>query len=241
MSSPRHSITSRFKNLAIRKKDAKDEASPSLKGRASVEESPASSEHASTAHPPVKASTDQNASMSPSTEASPARVYNMKPAVPQEDRRSERRRHASISTEIPSAEEVIRRAQYNSADTVVEESFRPAVTHQTIRPHVHHVTHQMVYREIHEYDIMHRIQPVIDVEVLPARHMVQDGNELREVDPKDLPGRIDNAEMQEVFMRAAAQAFDEGVKKQETGPGVGGSTNQPSNERAPTNGDAQRR
>lgn len=115
-------------------------------------------------------------------------------------------------------EEVVRRSKYNSADTVVEEVWHPAVVHETIKPHVHHITHKVVHREIHDHDVMHRIQPVVDVEMLPARHFVQDGEQLREVEARDIPGRVDNAEIQEVFMRAAGESFRGEVKREDVEP-----------------------
>lgn len=50
------------------------------------------------------------------------------------------------------------------------------------------IKEERIYREIHNYDVCHRIQPVYDVEVLPARHFVPgaDGN-LVEVSEDELP------------------------------------------------------
>ena len=46
------------------------------------------------------------------------------------------------------------------------------VTHEVERPQIEHVTDHPITREIHEHSILHRIQPVVDVELLPARHFV---------------------------------------------------------------------
>jgi hypothetical protein len=53
---------------------------------------------------------------------------------------------------------------------------------------VHEIKEERIYREIHDHDVYHRIQPVYDVEVLPARHFVPgpDGN-LVEVSEDKLP------------------------------------------------------
>ncbi|KAI1081865.1 hypothetical protein F5B20DRAFT_588029 [Whalleya microplaca] len=67
-------------------------------------------------------------------------------------------------------------------------SYAPAVTHETIHPHIHEIKEEQIYREIHNHDVYHRIQPIIDVEVLPARHFVPgpDGS-LVEVSENELP------------------------------------------------------
>ncbi|KAI8962149.1 hypothetical protein F5Y11DRAFT_366148 [Daldinia sp. FL1419] len=46
------------------------------------------------------------------------------------------------------------------------------VTHETIRPHVHEILEEQIHREIHNHDVYHRIQPVYEVEILPARHFI---------------------------------------------------------------------
>lgn len=52
--------------------------------------------------------------------------------------------------------------------------FASAVTHETIKPVVYEVQQEVIDREIHTYDHVHRIQPIHDVEVLPALHYVKD-------------------------------------------------------------------
>jgi len=48
-------------------------------------------------------------------------------------------------------------------------------------------------REIHNHDVFHRIQPIIDVEVLPARHFLPvEGGGLVEINAEDVPGRRNN-------------------------------------------------
>ncbi|ETS81840.1 hypothetical protein PFICI_06842 [Pestalotiopsis fici W106-1] len=64
----------------------------------------------------------------------------------------------------------------------------PPVTHETVFPHVHEIREEQIYRDIHTYDHYHYVQPVYDLEVLPARHFAPaaDG-QLREVSARDLP------------------------------------------------------
>lgn len=65
-----------------------------------------------------------------------------------------------------------------------------AVVHETVHKDVHHVREELIRREIHNHDIYHRIQPVIDVEVLPARHFLPvEGGGLVEVHADEVPGR----------------------------------------------------
>jgi len=47
-----------------------------------------------------------------------------------------------------------------------------AVTHETVQPVIHHVEHEKITREIHDTHIVHRIQPINQIEYLPARHFV---------------------------------------------------------------------
>ncbi|KAI6090988.1 hypothetical protein F4821DRAFT_227193 [Hypoxylon rubiginosum] len=76
----------------------------------------------------------------------------------------------------------------NTVDTEEVTTHAPAVTHETIRPHIHEIIEEQIYRDIHTHEVFHRIQPVYDVEFLPARHFVpgSDGG-LVEVSEDDLP------------------------------------------------------
>jgi hypothetical protein len=60
-----------------------------------------------------------------------------------------------------------------------------------VKPVVTEIKEKRITREIHEYDVLHRIQPIIDVEVLPTKHYVPDpsGKGLIEVPESALPGR----------------------------------------------------
>lgn len=78
----------------------------------------------------------------------------------------------------------------DSEDVDYHTRYAPAVTHETVIPEVRHVEHKVITREIHNYDIYHRILPIRDVEVLPARHFVRDPitGALTEI-PAPPPGR----------------------------------------------------
>ncbi|KAJ9667532.1 hypothetical protein H2201_002401 [Coniosporium apollinis] len=79
----------------------------------------------------------------------------------------------------------------NTEDTTVHTKWAPAVTEEKVFPEVHYIEEQRITREIHNYDIYHRILPIIDVEVLPTRHFLPvEGGGLVEVDERDLPGRV---------------------------------------------------
>ncbi|KAF2145677.1 uncharacterized protein K452DRAFT_295269 [Aplosporella prunicola CBS 121167] len=78
----------------------------------------------------------------------------------------------------------------NTEDTTYDAHYAPAVTHETVYPQVHHIREEHIFREIHTHDVFHRILPIIDVEVLPARHYVQDADGTRrEVPASAVPGR----------------------------------------------------
>ena len=68
-----------------------------------------------------------------------------------------------------------------------------AVVHETVHKDVHHVREELIRREIHTHDVYHRMQPVIDVEVLPARHFLPvEGGGLVEISADEVPGRENN-------------------------------------------------
>ncbi|KAK1834556.1 hypothetical protein QBC39DRAFT_369060 [Podospora conica] len=60
----------------------------------------------------------------------------------------------------------------DSVDTAV--SVAPAVTHEVVRPQQHEVVEEQITREIHTHEVHQKIQPIFDVEVRPARHLVPD-------------------------------------------------------------------
>jgi hypothetical protein len=66
------------------------------------------------------------------------------------------------------------------------------VTHETVKPIQHEIKQEVVYRDIHNHDVYHRIQPVIETEILPPRHFIQDPadpTKLTEVSEDQLPPR----------------------------------------------------
>lgn len=76
----------------------------------------------------------------------------------------------------------------NSVDTEVRERYAPAVVHEVVKPTVHHIRDERVTREIHNHSVFHRILPVRDVEILPARHFMKDANgDMREVSAATVP------------------------------------------------------
>ncbi|KAF3067247.1 hypothetical protein GL218_08460 [Daldinia childiae] len=64
----------------------------------------------------------------------------------------------------------------DTVDTDETITYAPAVTHEIIQPQVHEILEEQIYREIHNHDVYHRIQPVYEVEILPARHFVPGPN-----------------------------------------------------------------
>lgn len=78
----------------------------------------------------------------------------------------------------------------NTEDIVFHSRQAPAVVHETIERPVHEVKHQVRKRDIHEHEVYHRILPVQEVEVRPARHFIEDAHRVRhEISPDSIPGR----------------------------------------------------
>ncbi|TKX26115.1 hypothetical protein C1H76_1614 [Elsinoe australis] len=76
----------------------------------------------------------------------------------------------------------------DTQDTTVIETWAPAVTHEKVTKHIHHVREEKIYRDIHTHEVRNHILPVVDVQVLPARHFVptEDGG-LREITEDQIP------------------------------------------------------
>ncbi len=73
-------------------------------------------------------------------------------------------------------------------DTTYSEEWRPAVTHEIIQQDVHEICEEQIHKEIHQYHVRHKIQPIIDYEILPPRHFVHvEGGGYTEVAESDLP------------------------------------------------------
>ncbi|KAJ4991294.1 hypothetical protein SVAN01_03192 [Stagonosporopsis vannaccii] len=79
----------------------------------------------------------------------------------------------------------------STVDTDGDITWAPAVTHEVVKPHRHEIVQHKVYREIHNYEYFHRIQPVMMTEVLPPRHWIPnpDGEGLIEITADELPAR----------------------------------------------------
>ena len=90
-------------------------------------------------------------------------------------------------------------------DTMFYERWAPAVTHETITRKVHEIREEHIHKEIHNYHINHRVQPVIAYEILPARHFVCVDGVYHEMDEKDLPLGTPNADW---FITEVASKLD---------------------------------
>nr|POE72133.1 hypothetical protein CFP56_12009 [Quercus suber] len=76
-----------------------------------------------------------------------------------------------------------------SENTTVHERWAPAVTHETIVENVHEIREEVITREIHTHHYYHRVLPIIDIEVLPARHFVPMEGGYAEIAEEEVPGR----------------------------------------------------
>ncbi|XP_014559337.1 hypothetical protein COCVIDRAFT_92002 [Bipolaris victoriae FI3] len=79
----------------------------------------------------------------------------------------------------------------DTVETDRETSWAPAVTHEVVKPYEHEIVQHKIYREIHNYTYYHRLQPVMQTEVLPPRHFIPnpDGEGLIEISADELPSR----------------------------------------------------
>lgn len=76
------------------------------------------------------------------------------------------------------------------------------MVHETVHKDIHHAREEVIEREIHTHDVYHRILPVIDVEVLPARHFLPvEGGGLVEINAVEVPGRGNNWVLAETISR----------------------------------------
>ena len=79
------------------------------------------------------------------------------------------------------------------------------MVHETITKDVHHIREEVITREVHNHEIYHRILPVIDVEVLPARHFLPvEGGGLVEVSADEVPSRGRNWVIAETASKIAS-------------------------------------
>ncbi|KAK3319610.1 hypothetical protein B0T19DRAFT_445414 [Cercophora scortea] len=123
---------------------------------------------------------------------------------------------------------------HRTVDSEQTTSIAAPITHETVNPHVHEIKEERITREIHTHDVYHRVQPVIDVEIKPTRHLVPDGKgRLVEVAEKDLPDCTGTNQEWYIAKRIAhgdqsasrdppelARAKNEGEKKFTTAEGI---------------------
>lgn len=64
----------------------------------------------------------------------------------------------------------------DTVDTDVQKTWSPAVIHEKRIVNTHEIVQRAITREIHNHHIFHRVLPIMDIEVLPARHFVLDEN-----------------------------------------------------------------
>lgn len=103
----------------------------------------------------------------------------------------------------------------NTTDVEVSERWAPAVTHETVRQDVHQVREEVITREIHQHHYIHRVQPVEEVEVLPARHYMLDGEGIiREVPAHQVASRVSKD-----AQKAVAEGFKKTLPKSTSGGG----------------------
>lgn len=106
-------------------------------------------------------------------------------------------------------------------DTVsIHEHHAPAVTHEVIKEEQHEVFQKVITRETHDYHIYHRILPIIDIEVLPARHFVPIQEGYVEIAEEELPGRtrdkVNWAIAEMVSKRKPAESREAAIARQFT-------------------------
>ncbi|KAK3712817.1 hypothetical protein LTR37_008908 [Vermiconidia calcicola] len=92
-------------------------------------------------------------------------------------------------------------------DTTLYERWAPAVTHETITQDIHEVREEHIHKCIHSYNVYHRIQPMVDYEILPPRHFVPVEGGYEEVAAEDLPAGTPDAQwiMEEVASKLSQQ------------------------------------
>ncbi|OAL50377.1 hypothetical protein IQ07DRAFT_424770 [Pyrenochaeta sp. DS3sAY3a] len=88
-------------------------------------------------------------------------------------------------------------------DTDQDVQCAPPVTHEVIKPHEHEIVQHNIHREIHNYSYYHRLQPVIDTEILPPRHFIPDSNGegLMEIPAEKVPKYTDDDRQWDIMVR----------------------------------------
>jgi hypothetical protein len=76
----------------------------------------------------------------------------------------------------------------DSTETHVHTDYAPAVTKDLVRPTMHEIRQEQITREIHNHDVFHRILPIKQTEILPARHFYRNSTgQVSEIGAKDVP------------------------------------------------------
>lgn len=96
----------------------------------------------------------------------------------------------------------------NTEQTHVNVKWAPAVTHEVRNVDTHEIIQEAVTREIHNHHYYHRVLPIIDIEVLPARHFVPtaDGG-YREISEAEIPGGGNTDRLQQLIQEAVAKSM----------------------------------
>lgn len=110
----------------------------------------------------------------------------------------------------------------NTVDTEGEVKWAPAVTHEVVKPHTHEIIQQKIYREIHNYEHYHRIQPVRMTEVLPPRHWIPnpDGEGLIEISADELPARTGENRWWSICEHSSPYSLQTSIPKYRTEPEI---------------------
>lgn len=108
----------------------------------------------------------------------------------------------------------------NTVETHIHESIAPAVVHETITQPIHHIREEVITREIHQDHIIHRVLPIEDFEILPARHYIQDATTggFREVPESQVPGRARASRHAEKLVAKAYKKTMPRTTEQSKGP-----------------------
>lgn len=97
-----------------------------------------------------------------------------------------------------------------------------AVTHEVIKPHRHEIIQHKIYREIHNYEYFHRIQPVMMTEVLSPRHWIPnpDGEGLIEISADELPARTGENRWWSICEHSSPYSLQKNLPKYRTEPEI---------------------
>jgi hypothetical protein len=90
----------------------------------------------------------------------------------------------------PSAQTSLEDAGANLNDTIdthLHTDYAPVVTKELVKPTMHEIRQEQITREIHNHDCFHRILPIKQTEILPARHFYcNQAGEKVEIDAREV-------------------------------------------------------